>query len=128
MDLAQIKTEARRLIHLDQAGQAVAALQDGMSQFGADAEAHGLMGAALARSGHEAAAVSHFEQAVRLDPARAPNHYNLGVAYERVGRAEWALEGYRQALLRDPAFEQAWMAYYRLAPLIASTGSPAPNS
>jgi Flp pilus assembly protein TadD len=114
-----MKAQARWMLQSDQAGQAVALLQDGMARLGADAEAHGLLGAALSRSGNDAASVSHFEQAVRLEPQRASNHFNLGVAYEKLGRLDWALEGYRQALLRDPAFEPAIMAYYRLAQSLA---------
>jgi hypothetical protein len=127
LDLTQLKTEARRLLHFDQPAQAAALLQDGMARLGADSEAHGLMGAALSRTGNEPLAVSHFEQAVRLDPSRAANHYNLGVAYEKMGRVDWALEGYRQALVRDPAFEQAITAYYRLAPLAATAQAHEPG-
>ena len=125
-----MKTEARRLLHLDRPDQAISVLQSGMAQLGGDAEAHGLLGAALARVGNDAAAVSHFEQAVRLDPVRPSNHYNLGVAYEKTARQDWALEGYKQALLRDPNFEQAFVAYYRLAPILAagpSASSPLPS-
>jgi tetratricopeptide (TPR) repeat protein len=126
-----MKTEARRLLHLERPDQAISILQSGMAQLGGDAESHGLMGAALARVGNDTAAVSHFEQAVRLDPSRASNHYNLGVAYEKTARQDWALEGYKQALLRDPNFEQAFTAYYRLAPILAagpSANSPLPSS
>ena len=121
-----MKTEARRLLHLDRPDQAVTVLQSGMAQMGADAESHGLMGAALARVGEDSVAVSHFEQAVRMDPSRASNHYNLGVAYEKTAHPEWALEGYRQALLRDPQFEQAYIAYYRLASMLAAQPHESP--
>lgn len=115
---------------MNQPEQAVAVLQDGMARLGADSESHSLMGAALSRTGDDAMAVSHFEQAVRLDPRRTANHYNLGVAYEKVGKTDWALEGYRQALLRDPAFDQAIKAYYRLAERLAkdpASGADSPQ-
>ena len=119
MELVQIKAEARRLLHHNQPDQAAAVLREGLARPGADAETHGLMGAALSRTGDDSSAVSHFEQAVRLDPQSPANHFNLGVAYEKVGQLEWALEGYRQSLLRSPAFEQAITAYYRLAQQMA---------
>jgi len=121
VDLAQLKVESRRLLHLNQPEQAVAVLRQGVAEAGADSEAHGLLGAALSRTGDDAAAVTHFEHAVRLDPLKPANHYNLGVAYEKVGHLDWALEGYRQSLLRDPAFEQAITAYYRLAQQLANS-------
>lgn len=124
-----MKAQARWMLQSEQASQAVALLQESMARMASDAEAHGLLGAALSRTGNDAAAVSHFEQAVRLEPQRPSNHFNLGVAYEKLGRLDWALEGYRQALLRDPAFEQAILAYYRLAQELAgrpAAGTPLP--
>lgn len=126
-DPAAAKTEARRLLHLGRALEAAGVLQDVLSRFGPDAEAHALMGAALSQCGDEPASVRHFEQAVRLDARRAAHHYNLGVAYERNGNPQWALEGYRHALEVDPFFEPAVKAYYRLAPQFApahTTGAP----
>jgi len=124
MDAAQTKAEARKQMHFGQPQVAVQILQGVLAQFGADPEAHALMGAALAQSGGDAASVGHFEQAVRLAPRRASHHYNLGVAYERVGRPDWAIEGYRHALQADPYFEPACRAYYRLAPEYAPAGRP----
>lgn len=127
MDIIADLTEARRLVHLGQNQQAITVIQGILQRYGPVAEAHALMGATVSSLGDLAAATSHFEQAVRLDPTRASYHYNLGVAYERAGNAMWALEAYRHALEVDAYFPQACEAYYRLAPQIASS-STAPTA
>jgi tetratricopeptide (TPR) repeat protein len=126
LDPVQIKTEARKQMHLGQPQEAVRLLQDMIPYYSQDAEAHALLGAALSQSGNESGSVPYFEQAVRLEPQRATYHFNLGVAYEKAGQLQWALEGYRRALEIDPSLSQATAAYYRVAPKVGMMPQPAP--
>jgi Flp pilus assembly protein TadD len=65
------------------------------------------LGALLARDGHVAEALPHFEAAVRLKPDLESAQVNLGVALVRIGRPGEAVPHLRAALAINPANAQA---------------------
>lgn len=69
--------------------------------------AHDNLGEAIYRRGDLPAALPHFMEAVRINPANADAQNNLGVALVRMGRAEEALAPLRTALQTDPGLAGA---------------------
>ena len=71
------------------------------------AELHNLRGTACYRLQDFAAALSSFEEAVRLDASRHESFYNRGLAKQRQGKLADAIEDFQQALNLNPAFVEA---------------------
>lgn len=82
------------------------------------ARAHANLGVALARQGRDAAAVAHYEEALRLAPS-AEAHNNLALALVRTGRDDEALEHARAAVRMKPDYVNARS---NLGGLLASAG------
>jgi tetratricopeptide (TPR) repeat protein len=72
------------------------------------------MGIALTRLGQVEKAITHWKQAVQIDPHYADAHYNLGVALERTGNVGDAIEQYEQTLRIKPDYAEAQKKLARL--------------
>jgi tetratricopeptide (TPR) repeat protein len=78
------------------------------------------LGTQLAKADLLPEAVSHFEEAVRLDPESHKAHYNLARALEVFARPQDAIKHYRMALKFRP--EDA-ATHYNLARLLEAAGT-----
>ena len=76
------------------------------------ADAHFLLGVALAQQDRPRASVRALEKAAKLRPDSARTYYNLGVAYARTGALAKEIASYKRALRLDPAHTSA---HYNLA-------------
>ena len=76
------------------------------------ADAHFLLGVALAQQDRPRASVRSLERAAQLRPDSARTFYNLGVAYARTGALDKEIASYKQALRLDPGHTSA---HYNLA-------------
>jgi tetratricopeptide (TPR) repeat protein len=65
-------------------------------------EAHNNLGLALVRLGKVPDAISHYEQAIRINPDYAEAHYNFGIALLQTGKAQEAIGEYERALRIKP--------------------------
>ncbi|BCS35329.1 hypothetical protein TBR22_A45560 [Luteitalea sp. TBR-22] len=72
-----------------------------------DAEVVEKLGLMRARTGDAAGAASLFEEAARLDPARATARFNLAVLRAQQGRRDEAIALLQEALRIDPSYAQA---------------------
>ena len=72
------------------------------------AEARNNLGGALLLTGAVDEAITHLQEAVRLDRGHAEAHSNLGVALARRGRSTDAIDHYRESLRLDPNQTQAY--------------------
>ena len=68
---------------------------------------HNNLGVALKNQGDIAAAIEHYQQALRIKPDLAEAHNNLGVALKDQGDIAAAIEHYQQALRIKPDYEKA---------------------
>src|SRR5258708_34007237 len=89
---------ARQLLGENEPGEAAPILRALLEIQPKDAEANGLLGAALSMLGRTAESITFVERAVGLDPAKASYVYNLGALVERTGDTSRALECYRRAV------------------------------
>ena len=71
------------------------------------ADAYNNLGTTLAAQGKLDEAVTHFWEAVRLDPDYADAHYNLGNAQAARGKFDDAVRYFREALRIKPAYADA---------------------
>jgi tetratricopeptide (TPR) repeat protein len=125
--------EARQFLRAGQAPEAATCLRQMLATRPADAEAHAMLGVALAMSGERAAGMRSLETAIQLAPLQASHHFNLGQVREQGGDRSGAAAAYRQALEIDPAYSRAATAYQRLTgapprPTAAETGFEAPRT
>jgi Flp pilus assembly protein TadD len=67
-----------------------------------NALAHNNLGGALAAQGRTEEAISHYREAIRIDPKLVSGHNNLGVALMKTGKPEEAIAHYQEALRIDP--------------------------
>jgi tetratricopeptide (TPR) repeat protein len=86
---------------------------------GPNARVEGLAGNAWARSGDYAAAVPHYERALRLLPDMAETWNDFGAALTHLNRDLDAAKAFAQALSRDPG---STTARYNLASTLARLG------
>src|SRR5213596_3098455 len=77
--------------------------QENRSGIREQARKHNQSGIDLARQRNHRAAVTEFQEAVRLRPDYAEAHYNLGVAQEALGELGQAIDAFRSALKFRPA-------------------------
>jgi len=63
---------------------------------------HCRLGSFFVKQGRTDEAVSHFEQAIRINPDYADAHYNLGTAYGNLGRYQEAIKSLKQAIRIKP--------------------------
>ncbi|MBN1104208.1 MAG: tetratricopeptide repeat protein, partial [Deltaproteobacteria bacterium] len=64
--------------------------------------AHHLLGNALAQEGRKIEAMSHFSEALRINPAYVPSLYNLAFTLAREGRLQEAAAAYSDGLRLSP--------------------------
>ncbi len=68
----------------------------------ANAVAENSLGRALLEKGELSQAVSHFQEALKVEPLSVATHTNLGKAFEREGRTDEALFEFQRALDLNP--------------------------
>ncbi len=66
------------------------------------------IGVRLKSGGLPAAAIEHYEDAVKILPTHGQAYYNLGVAYAEHGSTEKAIESYNKCLESFPGHTEAW--------------------
>ena len=81
--------------------------------------AHVLIGEALGNVGETDAAISHLEQATRLQPTSPQAWHNLGYAYAQAALNESAEDAYRRAIALRPDFAPN---HYNLGLLLEAAG------
>lgn len=86
-----------------------------------DVMAWRLLGGALAQGARPVEALAAFEEATRLSPESAKNHYNVALALMTLERRTEAAARLEQALALDPGYEQARL---RLSELGAGSTPP----
>jgi len=69
--------------------------------------AHNNLGDALLHKGQIKEALSHFQEAVRINPLAPESHNNLGLAYLNLGQTDKAISQFQEALRRQPDFVNA---------------------
>jgi len=74
---------------------------------------------AIALQGRFDEAISHYQQALRINPSYADAHNNLGFTLAQQGKGEEAMEHYRQALRINPDHKRA---HNNLGLALAETG------
>jgi Tfp pilus assembly protein PilF len=80
---------------------------------------HNNMGLALQLEGSIEEAISHYRQALHLDPDHVQAHNNIGTALKLQGKLEEAVAHYHQVLSRDPNYAEA---HYNLAIALEAQG------
>ena len=70
------------------------------------ADAHGVLGAALARRGQNDEAITELQLSLRLNARLARAHYNLGNVFLQKGNIETAIENYEDELRLQPQFAE----------------------
>jgi Flp pilus assembly protein TadD len=82
--------------------------------------AHNNLGVALKDQGRFEEAISHYAEALRIDPAYAVARSNLGIALAEQGKFEEAIEHFSEALRIQPNYEEA---HYNLGLALAKQGN-----
>ena len=103
-DDAEVVDEIRRGLEQHQAGDlkaAEGAYRSALDQAPDHAYAHYLLGSLLGESGRLDEALTHLEQAARLDPSAGAARSDLGNVYRAQGRFEEAEAAYRDAIAID---------------------------
>ena len=77
---------AELLLSRNRLGEAKDVIDAAVVEFGDDPRMHYGIGMLLVRNGQAAAAVTHFDTVIRLDPTIADAHFHLGVAKFMLGR------------------------------------------
>src|SRR5579864_5660887 len=99
MDSKRVPTSdterARSLLAAGRPGEAMALLEAVLQVNPGSAEAHAVLGSALAAGGDREKSLAHFERACALDPERASFRFNLGYAFEVVGSFARARQEYQ---------------------------------
>jgi Flp pilus assembly protein TadD len=88
-------------------GDAAATLRDAEQAPPADALSRDTMGCVYARLGDHAAALAHFDEAVRLDPGNTEFRYNQAVTLNFLGRVEEADAALEALIALAPAHARA---------------------
>ena len=103
----EIRERGAALLRDGRAAEAVEALREATRAHPTDAMAWRLLGGALAQAADPDGALAAFEEACRLQPDAAKNHYNVALTLTTLGRAAEARERLLAALSLDPGYEQA---------------------
>ena len=82
--------------------EAIEVFRQSLIDFPDNARVHHLLGQALAKTGHDSAAVVHAQRAVALNPMKAEFHTGLGEVFLHFGRSAEAIEVAERALALDP--------------------------
>ena len=80
---------------------------DTVAQQPANGRAHNNLGKAVFAAGQPAAALGHYEAAIRLQPAMPEPYYNLGLALALLHRPAEAINRYEAALQLQPNYPEA---------------------
>ena len=80
---------------------------DTVAKQPANGRAHNNLGKAVFAAGQPAAALGHYEAAIRLQPALPEPYYNLGLALARLHRPAEAIKRYEAALQLQPDYPDA---------------------
>jgi tetratricopeptide (TPR) repeat protein len=81
--------------------------------------AHNNLGGKLLSCGKLQEAITHFSEALRIDPACVKAHYNMGIALTKQGKLDAAIEHYQEALRIAPNYA---LAHYNLGLAYGSKG------
>ena len=81
-----------------EASESLPSLRRGVELAPDDANAHLLLGTALAEAGQLAEALGHLQRAVELDPSLVRGHIRLGNLLRELSRTGEAVEAYGRAL------------------------------
>lgn len=73
-----------------------------------EAEMHNQEGLAVFADGKYDEAISHYNEAIRLDPNNAKAYNNRGVANAKLGKYDQAISDYTRALQLNPQFAEAY--------------------
>ncbi|MBI2516513.1 MAG: tetratricopeptide repeat protein [Opitutae bacterium] len=95
---------------------------DTVAKRPANSRAHNNLGLAEFKRGHVAAAIVHYEEAVRRGPQFSEPPYNLGLALASLQRYPEAIARYEQALALRPDYPEA---HNNLGNALLATGRPA---
>jgi protein O-GlcNAc transferase len=110
---------ARRLISKGSLTEAVATLRQIIAADPRNADAHSLLGTALALEGKRSESIEQLLEAVRLRPSSASTYNTLGMALSRFAEIEAAREAFEKALALDPDFAEA---HVNLSLMLAQAG------
>jgi len=87
--------------------KATGLLEDAVTHFPDDAEAHFNLGVVNQGQGLLTAALANFSRSAELVPDSAGAHYNRGTALHELSRPEEAVEAYRTAIASAPGYAPA---------------------
>ena len=87
--------------------KATGLLEDAVTHFPDDAEAHFNLGVVNQAQGLLTAALANFSRSAELAPDSAGAHYNRGTALHELSRPEEAVEAYRTAIASAPGYAPA---------------------
>jgi protein O-GlcNAc transferase len=113
---------AERLIQQGAPDQAASVLREVVSQQPDNADAHLLLGRALALSSQVSDAIKALRRAVELRPGSSPAHYALGTALARFGDLDGARAAFEKTLVIDPASADAHVSLALLCAQRADVG------
>ena len=113
----------RHLLQQGSIAEAVAVLREVVDRDPDDADAHLLLGRALALVPEPASALAALRRAVALRPSSAEAHYTLGTALARFGQLDPARDAFARALELAPGHAEAHVG---LALIFAQGHEPEP--
>lgn len=99
--------QAKRKLQAGSTDQAIALLRRVIQREPGNADAHLLLGTALALVPRESEALAELRRAVALRSNFAPGYYTLGTALARFADPKAATEAFQKALALDPKFADA---------------------
>jgi tetratricopeptide (TPR) repeat protein len=115
--------KATRLVSKGSISEAVASLQQILASDDSNADAHLLLGTALALQGERSQSIHQMAEAVRLRPDSAAAHNQYGMVLSRFIEMKAARQEFEKALDLDPALAEA---HVNLSLVLAQAGERTP--